>query len=63
LNLDDGTGMPHPTPRRRRLSRDEGGDGLGHLFLEIVRRLIFLPAADLPEDKDRFGLGILFKER
>ena len=60
---DDGTGMAHALARRRLTPCDEGGDGLvRHVLLDPLRRVLFGRAADLTDDEDGVGVGVVLKE-
>ena len=60
---DDGAGVAHALARRRLTPCDEGGDGLvRHVLLDPLRRVLFGRAADLTDDEDSVGVGVILKE-
>src|SRR6185503_3002679 len=59
---DDGAGVPHAAPWRRRLSADEAHDGLGDVGPDERRRFLLGGAADLADQHDRLGAGIVLEE-
>ena len=60
---DDGAGVAHALARRRLTPCDEGGDGLvRHVFLDPLRRVLLGRAADLTDDEDGVGVGVVLKE-
>ena len=60
---DDGAGMAHTLARRRLTPCDEGGDGLvRHVLLDPLCRVLLGRAADLTDDEDGVGVGVVLKE-
>lgn len=60
---DDGAGMAHALARRRLTSCDKGGDRLvRHVLLDPLRRVLLGCAADLADDEDGVGVGVVLKE-
>ena len=59
---DDGAGVAHAAARRRRLAGDEGDDRLVHVVADELRRLLLGRAADLADDDDGVGVGVVLEE-
>ena len=60
---DDGAGMAHALARRRLTSCDKGGDRLvRHVLLDPLCRVLLGRAADLTDDEDGVGVGVVLKE-
>src|SRR4029079_512829 len=59
---DDGAGVPHAAPWRRGLAADEAHDRLGDVGPDERRRFLLGGAADLADQHDRLGAGIVLEE-
>src|SRR6185436_13043306 len=60
---DDRSRVPHATTRRRGLTGDESDDRLLHLALGVQRRLFLGGAADLADQDDGAGVGVVLEQR
>src|ERR1051325_10373599 len=60
---NDGAGMAHTPPWRRRDSGDEADHRLFHVLLYELRGFLFSIAADLADHYDRMSLGVLLEQR
>ncbi len=59
---DDGARVSHTFARRRLTAGDERGDGLfGHVLFDPFRGFFFRGAADLADEEDGVGLGVVFE--